>query len=323
MTHPQLTHNRQLVLRVNELFHDLENKEYEHVHPEIFEHEKQRWDRMLKTHLSAADTPRTIVDIGAGTGFVGERLLAHMKPADTLICADISAKMLEICTEKLRAVPGAPTVTALKMEDEHIALPDNCAAVVTMNSVLHHLPDSHLFLSEIVRILQPGGFLYIGHEPNRRFYSSAALAAQVQLLRHISPARAAALVLKKTGRSTSSIMKKDTMLDAINEQLLKEQVITAPLTRSELSASIDTHSPTAGGMNRTQEGFDPFTVLNPWTNMQIQAVETYNHLSKLSGKKKILKHYERLLEHLFPKTGATFFMVASKHTGAAHTRSPE
>lgn len=300
-----------LVLRVNELFHDLEGEDYEDVHPEIFEREKQRWDYLLNDYLKDTPEPRTFVDLGAGTGFVGERLLPHIKPGDTLICTDISQKMLTICQEKFTRARPDITVKIVKMDDEHIAIPDASADVVTMNSVLHHVPDAQRFLRECERILKPGGLLYIGHEPNSRFFQKRPfLPAQASLFHQLAPRRIAARILKNLGLYNSVVRKgNDPLLDQINATLKAEGLIEQPLSRADLSRLVDVHSPTAGGVRR-EEGFDPLLIANG--ALKVLALETYNHLSKLSGRHRWMKPYEKLMSASFPHDGATFFLIAER-----------
>lgn len=221
--------------------------------------------------------------------------------------------MLEICRSKLAALRNDIELTTLKMSTEDIELPDNCADVITLNSILHHIPDSTHFLLEIKRILKPGGLLLIGHEPNRRFYSRHAwLPAQAALLHSLAPRRLMASILKLLKiyqhiiRPTS-----DALLDKMNTALKSEGLIDKPLTRHTLSSLIDVHSPTAGGLRRT-EGFDPFVLSQKVGGFTVKKVETYNHLSKVSGKYLLLRPYEKLLSIILPKDGAIFFMVAEK-----------
>lgn len=309
MTHEN-THRR-LVLRVNELFHDLEGETYDTVHPEIFRNEVDRWDRILAQKFRHLDTPMTLVDIGTGTGFVGDRLLPYLRSGDTLICADISEKMLQLTVPRLQQAHKELTVKPLKMEGEAMALGDASVDVAMMNSVLHHVPDTRLFLTEIARILRPGGLLIIGHEPNNRFFRSRLLT-QSRIFQQMAPKRLAAMALKMAGLYAHVVTAREhPLLEPINKTLFAEGLINQPLTRSDLSALIDVHSSTAGGL-RKEKGFDPFVLMHEY-GFTATHIETYNHLGKLSGRHALLKPYEWLLQSIFRRTGATFFLVACKN----------
>lgn len=306
---PEDTHAA-LVLRVNEVFHDMEGATYSDVHPEIFESERLRWERLLDRHVAGHEGNIRCVDVGCGTGFVSELLLARLREGDSLTCADISDTMLGICREKFSNNDRGVAVDTLKLRDETIGLPDASADVVAMNSVLHHVPDAKRFLSEIARVLKPGGTLLIGHEPNARFWRSKAMRFQYRTAHALVPKRLAATLLKKIGLYGSAVKPKpDTFLDELNARLLAEGTIVAPLTRTDLSPLIDVHSPTAGGF-RYDEGFDPTRVLDGLPMDDVR-VETYNHLSKMSDAA-LLRPYSWLLGRLFPRDGATFFLSARK-----------
>ena len=303
-----------LVLRVNEVFHDMEGAAYGNVHPEIFESERRRWERLLDAYVAGHAGAFRCVDLGCGTAFVSELLLRRLRGGDSLVCADVSDTMLGICGGKFSGNGGGVALETLKLRDETIGLPDASADVVAMNSVLHHVPDARRLLEEIARVLKPGGVLLIGHEPNARFWRSAAMRFQYRAAHALVPKRLAANVLKALGLYGSAVKSKaDPFLDELNGRLLAEGTIATPLTRTDLSRLIDVHSPTAGGF-RFDEGFDPYSLLAGLPRDGLR-VETYNHLSKMSDAP-FLRPYAWLLGKLLPRTGATFFLAARKRSAA-------
>ena len=310
MTHNE--HQRRLVLRVNELFHDLEGREYDAIHPEIFEREKERWVRLLKEVMPMLPSPKTTLDLGAGTGFVGSLLRRHLKHGDTMICADISQEMLKCCEKTFGNATEGFALRTFKLHDEHLDLPDASVDLVTLNSVLHHIPDSTRLLGEIVRVLKPGSIVMIGHEPNTLFFRSRLLVALSRILHHATPKRIAALLLKSFGLYDRLVTEKhavDGQLDRLNKTLIQEGLIAVPLARPEVSALIDVHSPTAGGLRR-DEGFDPVHLFDRWPVMHPKNLDTYAYVPKGSGG--IIGAYDALLHVLAPTRGGTFFLIARK-----------
>lgn len=299
---------RRLVLRANELFHDAEGAGYAHVHPEIFSEERKRWEKLLSTFIPDRHRQWTFFDIGAGTGFIGIMLQKKILPDDTLVCADISDNMLQHCAKTLPSLLRG-VILCRKMHDEDIPADDRSADVVTMNSVLHHIPDTERILRETYRILRPGGLLFIGHEPNKLFVESI-LRRQSNFLHHLTLKRIAAAILKVTGLYTTMVGKKSNPLtDKVNEKLLTEGLIDDPLSPHELSALIDIHSPTAGGVHR-ERGFDAYQLLKN-TGFETLHIETYNHLGKESSRL-LLRWYDRLMRFMMPTCGSIFFTVARK-----------
>lgn len=285
-----------LVLRLNELFHDLQGQDYHH--PEMQE-EVARWKRLFPQKHGV------FLDIGAGTGFIGNLLQQHLQKGDTLICADLSQEMLNCCQH---LASDRYNLKLLKLHHEKLPLPDSSVDVVTMNSVLHHIPNTKNILSECARVLRPGGMLMIGHEPNIRFCQNMFLRWQRSLLHYATPKRILMLLLKAL-RVYPKVCE-DSLTQKINNTLMQEGYILQPLSAQEISALVDIHSPTAGGLH-TERGFDPSHLLDP-SVWKIRTIETYQYLPKGRSSTGIFGMYNTLLQKIFPNEGALFFLTAKK-----------
>lgn len=168
-----MNYSSKLVLKVNEIYHDIEEAEYEHRHPEIFIFEQERWKRIGEEVLPKF--PKTILDMGTGTGFVPLQIGSYLSGNDKMICADISEKILSVCRKNIENKSLSPQFSFLKLDGSKIDLPDKSIDIITLNSVLHHLPDLENFFEEANRLLKPGGLLVIVHEPNSSFYKNKKL----------------------------------------------------------------------------------------------------------------------------------------------------
>lgn len=93
--------------------------------------------------------PDTVVEIGCGPGIIAERALF----AEEYICADINLEFLKV------ASVVRPSGAFLNCRAEVLPLRESFADCVVAMAVLHHLEsaDLRLSLSEIYRILKPGG----------------------------------------------------------------------------------------------------------------------------------------------------------------------
>jgi ubiquinone/menaquinone biosynthesis C-methylase UbiE len=111
-------------------------------------------EQYLKSQMSVAE-------IGCGPGRGTMYLSAN---AVSVTAVDISA--ISIARARTRA-PNASFVLATIM-----ALPfcDECFDIVVSDGVIHHTPDAHTAFLESVRILRPGGYLYLGTYNRRRHY---------------------------------------------------------------------------------------------------------------------------------------------------------
>ncbi len=105
------------------------------------------------------------LDVGCGTGLI----LRHLPPGAVGI--DLNPRHLE------RAARYAPQARVQPGDAEHLRFPDNSFSTVVCTEVLEHLVLPQRALSEIFRVLEPGGML-IGSTPRRslvwrfRFLSS-------------------------------------------------------------------------------------------------------------------------------------------------------
>ncbi len=100
-------------------------------------------------------TSGTVLDVGAGTGLLLDRL-REQHPHARLIGADFSRGMLGVARERLRH--GASLVAA-----DAVSLPFDTGSfdVVISSSSLHYWDNPAAGLREISRVLRPGGHLVV------------------------------------------------------------------------------------------------------------------------------------------------------------------
>lgn len=317
----------ELVLRVNEVFHDVEGSGYARMHPEIYAGEAARWDEIARRKIGGRARPLRVLDFGCGAGFVAQRVAPFLSADDTLICADLSQAMLDTCRRTLLD-DGSFTgqFEFVKLDGRTIPLGDGSCDAVTMNSVLHHLPEPGATLREIDRVLRPGGVLVIGHEPNRRFYASRAMRLRAALAGvMLSPRRAAGAVLRRLGLMgmIHRIVRRagrghhGDVLAEVNRRLLAQGAITQPLSQDELTAIVDIGSPTAGGWH-PRRGIDVQFLAGEYLPNYRCELTTYDHLGAGSDgaingwigswARRIAKHH--------PFDGATLLAVLIKPAGS-------
>lgn len=97
----------------------------------------------------------TAADLGAGTGFVTEALLAA---GLTVFAVDQSPAMLAELSAKFGA---SGRLTALPGAAERLPLPGASVDFVFANMFLHHVDDPAAAIAEMARILRPGGRLVL------------------------------------------------------------------------------------------------------------------------------------------------------------------
>lgn len=319
---PGVQYEESLVLRVNELYHDFEGEDYGGKHDDIFIGERENWKKIIPTVFVDGVT-YTVMEVGVGTGFVATQVCPKLSKESVYYCTDISEKILDAARKNLSGKYECH-IEFKKIDGKTYPFPDHSVDVVTINSVLHHIPNLQSFFSEIQRVLRPGGKIVIGHEPNKAFFSNCFLWNNYRILSVIfSPQRSIYSLCKFLGivdvvkRILGRQLQKDSggypeIVRSINDVLFSEKRIQFPLSEEDISAIIDIHSPTAGRNDLTR-GIDMRAGVLSWLpGYVITDFFSYNHLYKLSRKNAVFSAYDSLLGKLFPEKGATFFVVVSK-----------
>ena len=97
----------------------------------------------------------TVVDYGAGTG-VYTVPLAVALPHGQVIAVEPLSELIAMLEAKLTPALR-PRVKVVQTADNHVPLPDGGADRVLMVNVLHHVAGDPAALTEVVRLLRPGG----------------------------------------------------------------------------------------------------------------------------------------------------------------------
>jgi predicted methyltransferase len=98
----------------------------------------------------------TVVDLGAGTGYLIPSLAEAVGPTGTVLAADVEPAMLEYL-EKAATNEGWSTVRTHAMDGDDPGLaPESVDSVVTLN-VWHHVSDRVDFAKKLHAALKPGG----------------------------------------------------------------------------------------------------------------------------------------------------------------------
>ncbi|MGE3801149.1 MAG: class I SAM-dependent methyltransferase [Candidatus Kapaibacterium sp.] len=316
-------YSEEVVLRVNELFHDLTSEQYQRdVEGEMLQTEGKRWRSVWEEFISKLPEYQQgihLVDIGTGTGFVPLSIVRYLSKNDHLTCSDVSRDILNLAQKNLAAISTQASIDFVKLSTEapfRLPFAETQFNVVTMNSVLHHLKETSAFLDEINRILKPGGLLVIGHEPNRKFYENLLLRIAYQTTRMVfTPKEGVRAVLRKTGMYGLALKfyyalkgdkkeKADEIAEKINRQLIEEGLIESPLRPEEIPTITDI---------RDAEGFDPNFLLPDY---ELLHLESYNYLRTVDlnrGNNMIVRRLSNSLAKRYPGEGATFLGVWRKN----------
>jgi arsenite methyltransferase len=123
-------------------------------------------DRAVESFAGVANpfTPRPlapddrVVDIGSGAGFDSFLAAQQVGPTGCVVGVDMTPEMLEKSTATADEL-GLDHVEFCAGLAESLPVADSWADVVVSNGVINLCADKHAVLSEIRRVLKPGGWL--------------------------------------------------------------------------------------------------------------------------------------------------------------------
>mgnify|MGYP001591756346 CR=1 FL=1 len=134
--------------------------------PEQYRELAPRYDRRFSLYLARViektlerltlEPGQSVLDIGCGTGELLKAIYAAQPRLQLLAGIDLSPDMLARAREKLSAIPAVE----LHVDSaERIPYPDKHFHAVTMTGMIHYLPHPLRALTEVRRVLAPGGMV--------------------------------------------------------------------------------------------------------------------------------------------------------------------
>lgn len=160
--------------------HRSEAKFYEILHPEVYSKKEQKRlsAQLIDINRQISSNKKNALDVGAGTGNLTGKLL---EMGYQVTATDISPEMCTILKKKYSAyIPGKLTVLNSPIED--LAFSEGKFDLITLYSVLHHLPDYISSLHALCSFLKKGGVFYVDHEASPYYWvgESSMLASIIK-----------------------------------------------------------------------------------------------------------------------------------------------
>ncbi|HYC70562.1 MAG TPA: bifunctional demethylmenaquinone methyltransferase/2-methoxy-6-polyprenyl-1,4-benzoquinol methylase UbiE [Opitutaceae bacterium] len=147
------------------------------------------WRQKLVRRVRAG-RPRTVLDLATGSGDVAFSLAEGLPPGVRITGMDFCEPMLEEAVKKRAAHPRGAGIDFRPGDGLALPLPDASFDAVTISFGLRNMADRHRCLTEMRRVLRPGGRLFVlefsqPYPVLRPFYYA--------YLKHVLPALAAVL----------------------------------------------------------------------------------------------------------------------------------
>ena len=114
-------------------------------------------DRTGNLALATVASPRRVLDLGCGTGYLVRALAGHYPDAEQLVGIDAAPEMVRTAS----ATTHEDRLTFAVGVEEQIGNPDETFDLIVSTTSFDHWSDQQAGLSECARVLRPGGQLVL------------------------------------------------------------------------------------------------------------------------------------------------------------------
>lgn len=153
-------------------------------HPEIYnETEQNRLRTALKkavSFINTKDSQLQVMDYGCGDG----NLSWHLSELGLRVdAADITPEFLKLIKDKI----SSDKLTTLLINGRDLAnVESDTYHMVASYSVLHHIPDYLGAIGEMMRVIKPGGVLYLDHDASEGYWDDNQYYNELKEIRYKS-----------------------------------------------------------------------------------------------------------------------------------------
>ncbi|RNC67495.1 MAG: bifunctional demethylmenaquinone methyltransferase/2-methoxy-6-polyprenyl-1,4-benzoquinol methylase UbiE [Desulfuromonadales bacterium] len=141
--------------RIREMFTDIAPR-YDFLNRLLSFGIDRRWRRIAVNSIKCSDGGR-VLDVATGTGDVALEIARQTPPSVSIVGVDFSEGMVHLGREKVATSPYASRITMEIAPCEAIPFPDNTFDSVTIAFGIRNVVDRRQGLSEMLRVLKPGG----------------------------------------------------------------------------------------------------------------------------------------------------------------------
>jgi ubiquinone/menaquinone biosynthesis C-methylase UbiE len=104
--------------------------------------------------------PALAVDLGTGTAQIPVALCQRV-PELRVDAVDASLEMLRLAQRNVRRAGCASRIRLILADAKELPYPEQSVPLVISNSLIHHLPEPRVLIGELLRIIAPGGWLFV------------------------------------------------------------------------------------------------------------------------------------------------------------------
>lgn len=118
-----------------------------------------------------------VLDVGTGTAQIPIELCRRHE-ALRVVAIDLASSMLALAAENVNRAGLSRRITLERVDAKGLPFADGRFAAVISNSIVHHIPEPGAALAEMLRVLRPGGLVFV--RDLARPYDEALLRQQVE-----------------------------------------------------------------------------------------------------------------------------------------------
>ncbi len=184
-------------------------------------------DDLLLAMSAARRVPRhrgTVLDVGTGTALIPVVFCLRYEFAGQVVGVDLAEEMLKLARRNIAETGLSERVRVDVVDAKSLPYEDGSFHVVMSNSIVHHIPEPADVLREMLRVLKPGGVLFVR-----------------DLLRPESEAEVERLVATYAGSEPA------------HSQQLFRQSLQAALTLEEMQVLVEAISLPPGAVQQTSD----------------------------------------------------------------------
>lgn len=233
---------------VNSAYHEAESHLYDEAHTDMYAWGQQLWS-FLSHYINHSSKSVNILDIGCGTGLVGSFLNEHCSDhVESLTQLDPNDGMLAKAQQRSQEW----SFPSIARKGEVFSLDGNEQFdIVIASSVLHHVVETHEFLSKVQDLMRINGFFITTQDPVFEYYRDSIFASRKRELLAAqgfsSKSSAFRRYLGSLKRRVFNAPQEHPLAAAVNRTLLKDGIVRRPLAIEVIWSITDFHVPEQPG----------------------------------------------------------------------------
>ncbi len=116
--------------------------------------------RFVEDLLKLSPDLSRVLDVGTGTARIPLELVKRM-PTSHVLALDLAPSMLEVARRNVARANANKNIELSLGDAKSLRLGERVFSCVISNSIIHHIPDPPLAFSEMVKLVAPGGHLFL------------------------------------------------------------------------------------------------------------------------------------------------------------------